>query len=97
MYMYSRNILKKSVYILMIKLADTIEYKLCERCKTWYGVNTNQSTKVVITKVIIQNFLLLWLKLEQAKFELFFAKSYYLVTCVKHGKLLDTNVVIMWL
>ena len=38
MYRYSRNVLKKSVYILMIKLADTIEYKLCERCKTWYGV-----------------------------------------------------------
>ena len=33
-----RNVLKKSVYILMIKLADTTEYKLCERCKTWYGV-----------------------------------------------------------
>ena len=49
----------------------------------------------MITKVIIQNVLLLWLKLEQAKFELF-RKSYYLVTCVKHGKLLDTNVVIMW-
>ena len=27
MYRYSRNVLKKSVYILMIKLADTIEYK----------------------------------------------------------------------
>ena len=38
MYRYSRNVLKKSVYILMIKLADTIEYKLCEQCKTWYGV-----------------------------------------------------------
>ena len=35
---------------------------------------TNQSTKVVIPKVIIQNFLLLWLKLEQAKFELFSQK-----------------------
>ena len=33
MYRYSRNVLKKSVYILMIKLADSIEYKLCERCK----------------------------------------------------------------
>ena len=56
---------------------------------------TNQSTKVVITKVIIQNFLLLWLKLEQAKFELFFAKSYYLVTCVKHGKLLDRGLLML--
>ena len=35
---------------------------------------SNQSTKVVITKVIIQNVLLLWLKLEQAKFELFSQK-----------------------
>ena len=38
MYRYSRNVLKKSVYILMIKLADTTEYRLCELCNTWYGV-----------------------------------------------------------
>ena len=30
--------------------------------------------KVMITKVIIQNLLLLWLKLKQAKFELFSQK-----------------------
>ena len=38
MYRYSRNVLKKSVHILIIKLADTTEYKFCERCNTWYGV-----------------------------------------------------------
>ena len=43
----------------------------------------------MITKVIIQNVFLLWLKLEQAKFELFSQKVI--------GKLLDNNVVIMWL
>ena len=53
---------------------DTTEYKLCERCKTWYGVYINRSTKVMITKVIIQNYLLLWLDLEQAKFEQFSQK-----------------------
>ena len=29
---------KEKCVLLMIKLADTTEYKLCERCKTWYGV-----------------------------------------------------------